>query len=127
VVKTHPLQNRGQIVVASIPSLSDFRRYSGIKNTSNTITRNRPKRNTMKLKSNIVSLLMGAVLGAVAVLTIAAATSTQPLTCGRFQLVVADSYVYKIDTSTGQVWQTSVHSMSKDFKAPNLPAPEIEK
>jgi hypothetical protein len=80
----------------------------------------------MKLKSNIASLLMGAVLGVVAVLTIAAA-STQTQTCGRFQLLVADSYVYKIDTSTGQVWQTHVHSMSKDFKAPNLPAPGGEK
>jgi hypothetical protein len=81
----------------------------------------------MKHKSNIASLLLGATLGVVAMLTIAAATSTQPQPAGRFQLLAADSFLFKIDTGTGQVWRTYVNSPSQEFKAPNLPAPEAEK
>ena len=73
----------------------------------------------MKPKFNLVSMLMGAALGAVAILTIAA-TTAQTLPYGRFQLLATDNYLFKIDTSTGQVWKTSVNAPARDFLAPNL-------
>jgi hypothetical protein len=85
----------------------------------------------MKLKSPIVSLLIGTIIGATAVLSIAA-TSTDSSFNGRFQLLAADTYLFKIDTATGQVWRTWTSSPSKDFMAPNIgrtnaPAPNLEK
>lgn len=73
----------------------------------------------MKFKTNIVNLLIGTALGAAAVLSIAAA-STDSFYCGRFQLVVTENYLYKIDTATGQVWNTYANSPSKSFLAPNI-------
>ena len=88
----------------------------------------------MKLKTNLVSLLIGTALGAAAVLSIAAATSTSTDSSfnGRFQLLAADSYLFKIDTTTGQVWRTWTSSPSKDFMMPNIgrtntAAPNLEK
>lgn len=80
----------------------------------------------MKNKLNIKSMLFGAATGAVAMLTIAA-TSSQTLPYGRFQLITAEGYLFKIDTSTGQVWRTYVSNPGKDFMAPNLAARDGEK
>jgi len=80
----------------------------------------------MKIKHNITSLLFGAGFGIVAMLTMAAASSATP-SFGRFQLLAADSYIFKIDTSTGQVWRSYVSNPSKEFLAPNLPAYASEK
>ena len=80
----------------------------------------------MQFKPNISSMLIGAVLGAVAVLTVASASSGT-LQQGRFHLLAADSYIFKIDTSTGQVWKSFVSSPSKEIMAPNIPALTLEK
>ena len=80
----------------------------------------------MKIKTNITSLLIGAAFGIAAILTMAAASSST-LSYGRFQLLAADNNLFKIDTSTGQVWRSFVSGPSKDFMAPNLPAPAPEK
>jgi hypothetical protein len=77
------------------------------------------KMKTLKYKTNIVSLLIGTALGAAAVLSIAAA-STDASAYGRFQLLAADTYLFKIDTATGQVWRTWINSPSKEFMAPNI-------
>lgn len=78
----------------------------------------------MKIKTNLVSLLAGVALGAVAVLSIAA-TSMETFSTGRFQLVVTDNYVFKIDTATGQVWHTLTSSPSREFMRPNIGGPAI--
>jgi len=90
-----------------------------------------PKSNNMKIKTHFQSLIIGVTLGIAAMLTMAAA-SFSPLSPGRFQLVAADHYLFKIDTSTGRVWQTSSSAPTSDFMAPNLrlpstPNPESEK
>ena len=54
----------------------------------------------MKIQPNLVTLLAGAAIGAVAVLSIAA-VQTETLSCGRFQMLATDNYVFKIDTATG--------------------------
>ena len=59
----------------------------------------------MKNRINIKSLLIGATMGAVTMLVIAAATTDSPH-YGRFQLAMTDNYVFKIDTMTGQVWRS---------------------
>lgn len=80
----------------------------------------------MKNKFNIPGMLVGAVIGAVAMLTIAATSSSPTLSYGRFQLVTSEHYIFKIDTSTGQVWRAVVASPAKDFMEPNVPAPKEE-
>jgi len=80
----------------------------------------------MKHKFNITSMLVGAAIGTVAMLTIAATPSSPTLSYGRFQLVTSDHYLFKIDTSTGQVWRTLVNSPSDKFMAPIIPAPREE-
>jgi len=75
----------------------------------------------MKIKSNLVSLLAGSALGAVAVLSIAA-TQMETLSCGRFQLVVTDNWAFKIDATTGQVWHTQAGYPSKEFLRPVIGA-----
>ena len=80
----------------------------------------------MKHKLNLTSLLLGAALGVIAMLTIAA-VSTPTQTSGRFQLLATDVYLFKIDSGSGQVWRTHTHSLSTDFMAPNIPAPVAEK
>ena len=77
----------------------------------------------MKIKSNLITLLSGAALGAVAVLSIAAVQQTETLSCGRFQLLATDNYIFKIDTATGQVWHSYMNPLSKEFMRPNLGAP----
>jgi hypothetical protein len=75
----------------------------------------------MKIKSNLVSLLAGAAIGATAVLSIAAAAvSTDASACGRFQLLATDNFIFKIDTATGQVWHTYTSSPSKEFMRANI-------
>jgi hypothetical protein len=77
------------------------------------------KRPIMKFKSNFVSMLIGTALGVAAVLSIAA-VSTDASAYGRFQLLAADTYLFKIDTTTGQVWRTWINSPTKEFMAPNI-------
>jgi len=77
----------------------------------------------MKIKSNLVSLLAGGALGTLAVLNIAA-TSTDYAAGGRFQLLATDRFVFKIDTSTGQVWRSYVDGPSKEFLQPVIKTPE---
>jgi hypothetical protein len=75
----------------------------------------------MKKNLNITSLLLGAALGVIATLTIAAAaSSSSTLPYGRFQLIATDNYVFKIDTTTGQVWRSFASSTASDFMKPNL-------
>lgn len=61
----------------------------------------------MNNKLNFTSLILGAVIGALAVFTMGAAnsTSTQTNAAGRFQLLAADGSIFKIDSQTGQVWR----------------------
>ena len=67
---------------------------------------------------NIKSLLIGTALGAILVLSMAAATTpTSPY--GRFQLAAADGYLFKIDTTTGQVWKTFTTNPSPGFMSAN--------
>jgi hypothetical protein len=96
----------------------------------------------MKLKTNLISLVIGTAIGASALLSIAAVSSTDTEFCGRFQLIVTTDYLYKIDTATGQVWRTQAYAPSKEFMAANIgntiapahnppktnaPAPNLEK
>lgn len=71
----------------------------------------------MKKNVDIKSMLIGAGLGAVVMMCVAAASS-QNWTSGRYQLVVSDHYAYRIDTATGQIWQASASSLTSNFKAP---------
>ena len=80
------------------------------------------KKTIMKIKSNIASLLAGIVLGAVAILSIAA-TSTDPSAPGRFQLLSVDRFIFRIDTATGQVWRTFIDGPSREFMQPVIGAP----
>ncbi len=77
----------------------------------------------MKIKSNLVSLLAGAAIGAAAVLSIAAIQQTDGMFAGRFQLVATETYIFKIDTATGQVWHSLTSGPSKEFMRPNIGAP----
>ena len=70
----------------------------------------------MQTKIDIKSMVLGAALCAVVMLSVAAAT-TQNSSSGRYRLVAGDSYAWKIDTTTGQVWRTASGSPSKDFMA----------
>jgi hypothetical protein len=73
----------------------------------------------MNKKTNIKSMMIGAALGVLGLLAVAAST-TQTLPFGRFQLVATDNYIFKIDTTTGQVWRSYANSTSKEFMAPNV-------
>jgi len=73
----------------------------------------------MKTKSNLVTLLAGVAIGAIAVLSIAA-VQTDALSYGRFQLFATDNNLFKIDTTTGQVWHTWAASPSREFMRPNI-------
>jgi hypothetical protein len=96
----------------------------------------------MKLKTNLISLVIGTAIGASALLSVAAVTSTDTEFCGRFQFIVTADYLYKIDTTTGQVWRTWTSQPSNEFMAANIkktnapahntgktndPAPNLEK
>jgi len=72
----------------------------------------------MQKKIDIKSIVFGAALGAVIMLSVAAA-STQTWSGGRYQVVVADGYILKIDSSTGQVWRTLLSTPNPDFMAAN--------
>lgn len=71
----------------------------------------------MKKQIDIKSAVLGAIAGVLAVLSIAAATS-QNLTVGRFQLMGAQNHIFKIDSTTGQVWSAFVSETSGDFEKP---------
>ena len=73
----------------------------------------------MQTKMNVKSLVLGLVLGSAIVLSVGA-VSTQRAYNGRFQLVVHDGYVLKVDTATGQVWKAGLRTMSDGFKSPNI-------
>jgi hypothetical protein len=70
----------------------------------------------MQKKIDIKSMVLGVVLGTAVMLSVAAAT-TQSSSSGRFQLTVADGYIVKIDTTTGQVWTTFLTKPSPEFMA----------
>jgi hypothetical protein len=72
----------------------------------------------MENKVNMKSMFLGATLGAV-VLLCGAAVNSQSHPNGRYQLVVTDSYVFKIDTTTGQVWKSLVKSTQTKFMEAN--------
>jgi len=73
----------------------------------------------MQNRTDIKSLLIGAIMGALMVLAIAAATSESP-PYGRFQLAMTDNYVFKIDTTTGQVWKSLTGAPSKEIMSANV-------
>ena len=62
--------------------------------------------------------MLGAFLAATTFFGVAAATDRSD--DGRFQLIVADGYMFKIDTATGQVWKTDMSQPQADFMKPNL-------
>jgi hypothetical protein len=79
----------------------------------------------MKTKSNLISLLVGAALGAGAVLSIAA-IQTDTSSGGRFQLLVSNDKLFKIDTATGQIWWNWLSSLgnpSSGIMRPNIGEP----
>jgi len=76
------------------------------------------RKKSMQKKIDIKSMVIGAALGAAIMLSVAAA-STQTASGGRYQLVVADGYALKIDTSTGQIWRTFLTKPEPDFMAAN--------
>ena len=73
----------------------------------------------MQNKINIKSLLLGTVLGTLIVVSIAAAT-TQTLAYGRFQLATGDGCIFKIDSTTGQVWKSYTSQPSAEFMSANV-------
>lgn len=73
----------------------------------------------MQNKINIKNLLIGMALGAILVLSIAAATTQTPA-YGRFQLTSGENYIFKIDTTTGQVWKSFTGNPSAGFMSANL-------
>jgi hypothetical protein len=79
----------------------------------------------MKTEIELKSTLLGMVLGSLLVLSIAAATS-QRAPEGRFQLMGAESYIYKIDTATGQVWRTRNSSQDRTFMDPNIKGEPVQ-
>jgi hypothetical protein len=73
----------------------------------------------MQNKTIIKSMLLGATLGALTVLSIAAAT-TQTSPYGRFQLAIGDSWIFKIDTTTGQLWRSPAGNPSAEFMSADI-------
>ena len=73
---------------------------------------------TMPNKTNLKGILLGASLGALTVISIAATLPQNPIV-GRYQVAVGDGYIFKIDTMTGQVWQSSSRNPPLSFMAPN--------
>ena len=67
----------------------------------------------------MISLLLGAAIGALMMIAIGAARS-ESQSPGRFQLVAADGHVLKIDTATGQVWKSITAKDDDDFGKPVL-------
>jgi hypothetical protein len=55
-------------------------------------------------------------------LCVAAASTTQSSPYGRFQLAVDADYLFKIDTTTGQVWKSAVSNPSAQFMSANIGA-----
>jgi len=81
------------------------------------------ERTIMQNKLDIKSLGLGVAMGAIIVLSVSAA-STSGASYGRYQLVVAEPanyapVIYKIDTSTGQIWRSNAGGPSAEFMAPN--------
>jgi hypothetical protein len=74
----------------------------------------------MNNKLNLTSLILGAIIGALAVFTMGAAnsSSTQTNASGRFQLLASDGMIFKIDSRTGQVWRSYVSGDIKSFCNP---------
>jgi hypothetical protein len=74
----------------------------------------------MNNKLNLTSLVLGAVIGALAIFTMGAAnsSSTQTNVAGRFQLLAIDGLIFKIDSQTGQVWRGNVNGDIKSFGKP---------
>lgn len=72
----------------------------------------------MQTKTNLQGILLGAALGALTVISIAATLPQNPMV-GRYQLALTESHVFKIDTVTGQVWKTTPSNSSPTFMAPN--------
>jgi len=73
----------------------------------------------MQNKTNIKSMAIGAVVGAILVLSIAAATQESSHD-GRFRLTAGEGYIFKIDTTTGQVWRTFIGNPTAEFTAANI-------
>lgn len=78
----------------------------------------------MKPRIDIKSLLIGLILGAAGVLTIAASPkSAQPP--GRFQTVInAQGFVVMTDTATGQAWSTVVLNPGR-IEVPTFTEPKL--
>ena len=86
----------------------------------------------MQIKIDLKSLVLGAVLGAFVVFTMAAATSQSSSCGGRYQLVTTENYIFKIDSETGQTWYTYASNPSKAFlvapmQLDKAAAPQAEK
>jgi hypothetical protein len=73
----------------------------------------------MQNRTDIKSLLIGAAMGALMVLAIAAATTESP-SYGRYQLAMTDNYIFKIDTTTGQVWKSLTGNPSQQIMSANV-------
>jgi len=77
------------------------------------------RKQTMQNKTDIKSMAIGAMVGAILVLSIAAATQESSHE-GRFRLTASTTYLFKLDTTTGQVWQTPITIPSAEFKSANV-------
>ena len=79
----------------------------------------------MKNKLEIKSALIGAVLGVTVMVTVASAVilgEGAPV-ASRFRLINAgynNDHLFKIDTMTGQVWETSASNPRGEFLMPNI-------
>jgi hypothetical protein len=72
----------------------------------------------MKRQIEIKSLVIGLLIGVGALLCIAAEATHSG--GGRFQLLATDGFLFKIDTTTGQVWKTDVSRPDSSFIKANL-------
>lgn len=76
----------------------------------------------MKMQLDVKSLVLGAVVGCLALVSVAAVGQGSGLQLmGRFQLMMNDQYIYKIDTKTGQVWKGRAHSAGSSIMNANIP------
>ena len=73
----------------------------------------------MKDRIEIKSLVLGALLGVLALLALGAVAPQGP-NGARFRLIVAENQIFKIDTVTGQAWKTDVNRPDGAFMKANL-------
>ncbi len=78
----------------------------------------------MKVNLDIKSIIIGAILMGICLLTLGAVASHPALRVGRFEMETENGYAYVVDSISGQVWEKQVGSGrstdSDDFLGPKL-------